>query len=505
MYSLDPQHPIKTASETREVAVGAVINLLGNFGRLSHFAFDIIAARVLGQTLFGYFSTTWFTINLCFIFCYFGAHRLVIDFVAKNREGNEEESYRGILSCIILSYILSGLLVGLVYLFAHDFAVFLDKPPIEGYLKIMCWSAPFYCTTVILLSATRGLKIMKFWVYVRSVTEPLIDLLALGAVFFILVSLNGPFYAKIAGFIWGSSFGLYYFRKHFSLKKLFLHWPTWANWKRVLSFGLPVMCADFLSMVTLKVDLIPLSILAPSAHVAMFQIILNIANTMRSIPQATDPILMPVVVEMRKQNNSQALENIYAIIIRVSLFLSCGFFVLMSVFGSTVLSAYGNDFIYAASALTLTCFGIAIHTVFSTIEPVLVMSGFPYLNLFNSVFFVSVNLIADFFLIPSYGIMGAALGSCLACVLTACLQLGQLYRKLGLRPLRWNVLNIFLLGGIFYGAFKAIQNYLLNDDFQLTIQIAGMALFTASYLAVGWKWFLHQEERELFAAIVKRK
>jgi O-antigen/teichoic acid export membrane protein len=278
-----------------------------------------------------------------------------------------------------------------------------------------------------------------------------------------------------------------------------------ANWKRILLFGLPVMSADFLSMVILKVDLIPLSILVPSAQVAMFQIVLNIANTMRNIPQATDPILMPVVVEMRRNNNSQALENIYAMIIRVTLFLSSGFFILMAVFGTVILAAYGNDFIYAATALTVACFGIAVHTVFSSIEPVLVMSGFPYLNLFNSVFFVTINLVLDFFLIPSYGILGAAVGSAVSCLATAGLQLTELYMKLRLKPLRWNILSIFLLSGIFYLAFKVIQSYFSANEHQVIIQITGMIFFGLSYLFVGWKWFLQAEERSLFAAIAKRR
>jgi O-antigen/teichoic acid export membrane protein len=502
---LDSETNIDNSSHTREVAVGAVVNLAGNLGRLSHFAFDIIAARVLGQTVFGYFSTTWFVINLSFIFCYFGAQRLVIDFVAKNKSSDEDEYYRGILSCIILSYILSGLLVVFVYLFAHDIALFLNKPPIEGYLKILCWSGPFYCTTTILLSATRGIKIMKFWVYVRSVAEPFADLMALCAAFVVFNSLNAPYYAKIVGFVSGALLAGYFFQRYFSLRRIFRCRPSVSNWKRTFAFGLPVMFADFLSMVTLKVDLIPLSILAPSAQVAMFQVVLNIANTMRNIPQATDPIMMPVVVEMRLKNNAAALENIYVTIIRITLFLSCGFFVLMSVFGSTLLSAYGSDFTYAASALTLTCLGIAIHTVFSTIEPVLVMSGFPYVNLLNSLFFVTVNLTVDFLLIPRYGIMGAAVGCFTACTLTAFIQIAQVYLKLGLKPLRWNLLGVFVLGGIFFAVFKSVQRYLVTNEFQLTIQIVGIVFFGILYLLVGWNLFLKTEERTLFRTVFRRK
>jgi O-antigen/teichoic acid export membrane protein len=246
--------------ETREVARGAFINLIGNLGKLSHFGFDIIAARAMGQHIFGYYSTTWLIMHLSFIVCYFGAHRLIIDFTVKNRDEDNDDFYKGVLAYLILSFLLSAILVILIYLFAHDIAVALNKPPLEKYLKIIVWSAPFYCATTILLSATRGLKIMKLWVLVRTGFEPLSDLVMISSLFFIFSMSSAPFYAKVISFTLGTLVSLYVFNKHFSLRSIFASRPGKRIWKRVLSFGFPVMSADFLSIVTLRLDIIPLSL-----------------------------------------------------------------------------------------------------------------------------------------------------------------------------------------------------------------------------------------------------
>lgn len=504
MYRLNANQ--QTISETQVVARGAFINLMGNLGKLSHFVFDIIATRVLGQAVFGYFSTTWLIMNLAFIVCYFGAHRLVIDFVVKSRTENDEEYYKGIAAYVYLSFMMSAFLVLFMQFFAGDIARWLDKPPLEEYLKIMSWSAPFYCLTTILLTATRGLKFMKFWVFVRNGAEPFLDLTFLCIIFFSFSVMAAPFYAKALGFTGGCVVSLYFFNKFFSFKKIFRFWPSFNIWKRVVSFGLPVMFADFLSIVILKVDVIVLSILAPAGQVAVFQIILNIANTMRNIPQAIDPIMMPVVVEMRQKQNYEALEKIYATIIHISFFLSTGFFVLNVLFGHLLLNIYGSDFVYGSTALMMTCFGIMLHTIFSSVEPVLIMSGFPYLNLFNNIFFVLVNLVIDFLLIPSHGILGAAIGCVTASALTAGLQLGQLYFKLKLRPIRWDNWLVAAFGGAFFLIYAGLDLIFgrlgINN---LTIQIFSFISYLVLYLYFGWKWIFHDDDRLIFSTMLKKK
>ncbi len=486
------------------MARGAFVNLIGNIGKFSHFGFDIVAARVMGQNIFGYYSTTWLILHLSFIVCYFGAHRLIIDAVVRSKAEKNDDFYRSVLAYLLLSFTLSLLLVAGIHLFAGDIARALDKPPIEDYLKIVVWSAPFYCSTTIFLSATRGLKIMRFWVIIRQGLEPLSDFLMISFFFFVLHSYAAPFWAKVVSFLVGSCLSLFIFHKHFPALGIFRRWPSRKIWKRILTFGFPVMCADFLSIVTLRLDIIPLSILVPAAQVAIFQVVLNIGNVMRNLPQAIDPILMPLVVEMRLKNDTRGLENIYSTLIRVGLFLAFGFFILISVFGDMLLSIYGNDFTSGFLALILVCFGIMINVTFSSVEPILVMSGFPYVNLFNNLLFVATNLILDFWLIPVYGILGAGIGSLCASLLTSAVQIFELYVLLRLRPLHWSLFVIVIFGFLFFVLFRAMDHLLQGLPYPFIYRSVEFVLYIALYLLTGWKWYLTGEERVMFGGIFKK-
>ena len=491
------------SGQTQTVIRGAFVNLIGNVGKFSHFGFDLVAARLMGQQVFGYYSTTWLILHLSFIVCYFGAHRLIIDAVVRSKAERSDELYRVVLAYLFLSFTLSFLLVAGIYLFAGDIARALDKPPIEEYLKIVVWSAPFYCATTIFLSATRGLKIMRFWVIIRMGFEPFSDFVMISFFFFALNLLTAPFLAKVVSFFLGACLSLYIFQKYFSQGNIFKSFPDRTIWKRILSFGFPVMSADFLSVVTLRLDIIPLSILAAAPQVAIFQVILNIGNIMRNLPQAIDPIMMPLVVEMKIKNDMRGLENTYATLIRVGLFLSFGFFILISLFGDLLLSVYGAGFTTGAFALIIVVFGIMINVTFSSIEPVLVMSGYAYLNLFNNLFFVTINLIIDFLLIPSYGILGAAVGSLSASLLTSALQVTEIYVVLKLRPLRWSLLLIVVYGFLFLAVFSALEYSLSGLPHFIVYRSMEVLVCTSLYLFTGWKWFFTLEERALFRGVIK--
>ncbi len=493
-------------NEIRDVAKGTVINLLSNLGKLSNLFFDLIATRFMGHEVFGYFSTTWLIMNLAFVVCYFGGHRLIIDFVVRSRSAGDEEYYKGILSYIILSFLISGLLVVFIYLFAEDIAAFTDKPPLAEYLKIMVWSAPFYCVSTILMTATRGLKIMKLWVYVRNGFEPIFNLIFIAILFFAFSLVSAPIIAKTLGFVAGAVAAVFFYRQHFSVKNIWANRPSLIFWKQILTFGFPVMIMELLSIITLKVDIIPLSIIASASLVGVYQVIMNIGNVMRNIPQSMDPILMPVVVAMRINKDATALENIYVTLFRVNILLSFGFFIMVAIFGDMLLLIFGDYFIVGTTACIIACFGIMLNTVFSSIEAALIMYGYPYANLLVNIFFVAVNLTLDFMLIPHYGLNGAAMGCLIACFLTAIVQTVLIRRLLKINPFRWDFLNIIAFGLVLWIFFAALRFAAFSAGIeQASVHTVFILIFLPVYLYFGWKRLLPPSDREVFSGLFNNK
>jgi O-antigen/teichoic acid export membrane protein len=347
---------------------------------------------------------------------------------------------------------------------------------------------------------------MKLWVYVRNGVEPFLDLIYIAVLFFVFSMTSAPIAAKGLGFLSGAVFAVYFYNRHFSIKKIWAQRPPLFIWKQILVFGFPVMIMELLSIVTLKVDLIPLSIMASASMVGVYQIILNIGNIMRNIPQSTDPILMPVVVSMRIKRDTTALENIYVTLFRLNIALSFGFFIMVAIFGDLMLLIFGEYFVIGTTACIIACFGIMVNTVFSSIEAALIMYGYPYANMMVNIFFVATNLILDFLLIPHYGLIGAALGCLIACLLTAAVQTVLIFRLLKINPFRWDFLNIIAAGLMFWVIFASVRFMFFSIGLEQYYLHAILGLvFLPFYLYFGWKYLLLPSDREKFSGLFKDK
>jgi O-antigen/teichoic acid export membrane protein len=69
-----------------------------------------------------------------------------------------------------------------------------------------------------------------------------------------------------------------------------------------------------------------------------------------------------------------------------------------------------------------------------TVANLQAMTGYAKITLFNSLLFLTLSIILDLLLIPSVGIVGAALANSASLVVVNVLRLWQIHRNLGLTP-----------------------------------------------------------------------
>ena len=74
-----------------------------------------------------------------------------------------------------------------------------------------------------------------------------------------------------------------------------------------------------------------------------------------------------------------------------------------------------------------------------------VITGHAYVTLVNMVVLIAVNLLLLLWLVPSYGLIGAAVATAIAYVLVTLWRVTQARRLLGINPLRREHFNVILL------------------------------------------------------------
>ncbi len=100
-----------------------------------------------------------------------------------------------------------------------------------------------------------------------------------------------------------------------------------------------------------------------------------------------------------------------------------------------ILLIFGEEFVRAAPALRILAIGMFLSVATSAASQVLMMTGHERLHRRNMMIAVIVSLILNLLLVPSYGIVGAAIGGACGFALRNVLAAFTVQRKMGIRML----------------------------------------------------------------------
>jgi len=143
------------------------------------------------------------------------------------------------------------------------------------------------------------------------------------------------------------------------------------------------------------------------------------------VNQAFNPIFAPVVAGMTATGDQQRAAATYARLAEWMLWILLPLVALMTLTGSVILLIYGPAFRQGGAWLAIL--GIACATnAFVSLGETVIMVQRPHLNLLNSSVTCGVAFAANLWLIPRFGVMGAAFGVLLPYVIQGILRYGVL-------------------------------------------------------------------------------
>ena len=113
---------------------------------------------------------------------------------------------------------------------------------------------------------------------------------------------------------------------------------------------------------------------------------------------------------------------------------------------------------------------------------ILIMSGRPYLNLFNTIFVVIVNFVFNLWFIPTMGILGAALGTLISFGLLSLIRLFEVYHFYRIHPLTWRISKPICAAALAFGAAFFVGGILPDSNFLHLIILP--IIFLSGYLGI---------------------
>ncbi len=478
------------------IASGAAVVFFGKvFRSLIQYVFLIVISRILGVESFGLYMLGFTIISFSAILARLGLDNAAIRFVSMHNGTGEGLLVKMvILRTMQYAFLCSLLVTFCLYLNADLLANQLfSKPELESVIHLLSIAIPFLTLMTIALAVTQGFKRMKYSAYCQDIFYPLVNL-SLAIVFFLIgYELFGVMLAWILSTILSFLLSLYFLKKVTS--EIIIEKATQSVVPKLtglISYASPLLLIVLLTTLLTWVDTLMLGYFRTSTEVGIYGAAAKTAMLTGIILVSVNTIFSPMIADFYNRKETQRLELMFKFSASWIYILSLPFFLIFVLFAKKIMAVFGVEFISGWSVLIIISFGYFINASTGSVGNMLIMSGHQKLMMYNSMFVFIFNILSNYFLIPIYGMTGAALTSSLSIIAYNLLMLIEVYWWLKMHPYNIRFIKSSMSGlAVFLVFFLLIGSVSWSVTMELIIFIP---LFLVVYFWFIYKFCMGDEE-----------
>jgi O-antigen/teichoic acid export membrane protein len=401
-----------------ELKRGAFLNTIAMLASNFRGIFTFLVARLLGPAALGIFSVAWSTTDIISKIGVLGLDNAITTFIARSEAvGNHARSRVLFRIAVVLGVAQSILTAAIVIVGLRFFNNPLHvQPQMVSALALVLCAMPGLALYRISTAVSRGMKVMQHDIYSRGMTEPIATTVAFLLALAVGFKESSPEVAAIVGTAASGLIALAL------ASTLFRHIPAHADVvsplgeaRSLIAYAAPISIYQLINAFIARLDLLMLGYFvgrAPGvtlATVGVYSAVIGTANGLRKVNQAFNPIFAPVVAGMTATGDHETAAATYARLAQWMLWILLPLVAVMSLAGSTILLIYGPAFWQGGVWLGIVALASAINAFVALGETVIMVQR-PHLNLLHSSITCTVAAAGLLFLIPRFGVMGAAFG-----------------------------------------------------------------------------------------------
>ncbi len=398
------------------------------------FGLNIVLARLLGPENFGIYNLAFTIIFISAAFGRIGMENALVRFIASYSSLNKHHKIFGIYNLAIKYSLFTSIFLSLFIFISSPFisSFIFSKPKMEETLTILSLSIVPLALLTLHASSLQGLKKIVSSVTVLSISTPLFA--GIAAILFI------PIFGLVASawsYLLASTVSLFLGRLLWikATKELA---PTEApsfSKKELLSSSKPLFIGVITYMTILWSPILILGIWETNENIGIYSAANRTATLTSFILIAVNSIAAPKFAAIYKQGKIGDLERVARESGRIMMLLALPVALIFIIFPEFVLSLFGNQFKCGASILVILSVGQYINVATGSVGFLLMMTGNERLMRNNLIFCMILELLLCFWLIPLYGIVGAAVVSTTILILQNLIAMALVKKQLGITTL----------------------------------------------------------------------
>lgn len=486
------------------VARGGLMMLVGLFmAHVFTFTRRLIIIRVLTESGYGLFSLGMSILLFVYALSTLGLDSGAQRYIALYRGRNDPQGVKGTiytaggLSAISILVITAGLM-----LCAKPIASLLDKPDLAWVLFTLAFMMPAMRFVCLVSAFYQGFEII--WVKALLV-EVGVSFLTMVAVIVALL-LDGGLLGVLLAYILGYLVVLI-------VTAAFLFWKfpvdlrsTTARYdvRLLLSFSIPLAFAAVAREIMVYIDTIMLGYFETARQVGIYNAAVPLYRILPLFLMALGFIYSPVAARLIGEKKGAALDRLYTSVTKwLFLFTIPGLCICLFYPSDIIALLFGTRYTGAAFALQMLALGELIHTLLGPNARTLVAFGRTRIIMVATISTGAVNMLLNLWLIPRYGINGAAMATAVSLVLLNLMVSWQLYRHYRIHPFHTVYLKPLLLSAACLAALYYPMKTVV--DFSGWMLPACFIVFMAVTLgSVVVTRGIDDEDRALYRAIKER-
>lgn len=483
------------------------ISGLGRFGNIFlRYVQAIIVARMLGASSFGLYVLARNTAQVLSIFGTLGLGPTLTRLIPANVSEGHERTRQITRYSLVGSLLFSLLIAAGLFVFNNWIAVHIFKQP--DLAEALIWFSfviPILSLVQVGYGILRGHKRIAVRVMAENIVFPVSNIIFILVFGLMGMDVRGVVLAYILAYAVTLIYSGYFIEK---ITSVFGKWRddegiSKEDRKEVNTLALPLLLSSSLDFVQKWADTFMLGILSTAASVGIYTISLRVGAFIQIPLTAMNMIFAPMIAEISATGNRDRLADNYKLVTRAVLHLSLPIFGLILLLPGELLAMFGKEFSNGNEALVLICLGQLINVSAGSTGQMLVMTGKARLHMYNSMVFLALTLILNWFLIPRYGILGAAVSNMITLGTMNVMRLIQIYQYLKIHPFSLGFWKAIVVALISIGAMKGFESLVHLDFIWLRISVISV-LFVVIYLVLTFAAGLDEEEKLLFSKLTKK-
>jgi O-antigen/teichoic acid export membrane protein len=238
-----------------------------------------------------------------------------------------------------------------------------------------------------------------------------------------------------------------------------------------------------------------------SADVGIYSVAVRIAGMAVFLLSATNTIFGPTISELTEKKQINNLKRLLKSITKIIFTFSLNFLLFVIVFNKEILTIFGEEYISGGIVLMILTFGQFINASAGSTGMVLVMSGNQKYEVYNSIGICILNIILNIFLIPIYGIEGAAIATATSIIFINIIKVIEVYEIFGIHPYKKSFIKIFIFAFIKIG-FLALFKF-ININYIIKLIIVIFSSIVVNFILI-FKFALEKDDNFIFDKIIKK-